>query len=253
MKKIINVLCILGLAFNACKKEEMPISYPSINVINAAVGAGTVKVNYHSRQINWSTYTGTIGSVPFGISQTFTVFNSNDYPFTIVPALDTLNAVFKQKLDLDPTGVYTLFTTGQTGAYDAVLVKEENIPYNYADSAIAVRFINLSPNSPAVNITLASTPTVNETVGLAYKQKTAFKKYTALKVIPTGTLTFQVRDAASNALLTSYTFPAVTGASPYTTVSATLSRFKSVTLAIKGLAGTTSGTNAYSVFPVAHY
>jgi hypothetical protein len=253
MKKIVfTVMASVALLYS-CKKNKVAPSYASINIINASIGAGTIKVNYFGKSVNWSSFIGSSGLVNFGTNQILTGFNINaDYPLTIVPALDTLNAVFKQKLDFEASGNYTLFTTGQTGAYDAVFVKEETIPYNYADSAIAIRFINLSPNSPAVNVTLASTPTINETSGLAYKQKTAFKKYADLKVVPTGSLTFQVRDAVSNAILTTYAIP-VTGASPYTTVSTSLSRFKSITLAIKGLAGTASGTNAYSVFPVPQY
>ncbi|MCY1525832.1 hypothetical protein D9M68_608270 [compost metagenome] len=236
----------------ACKKDA-PTPYASINVINAAIDAGTIKVNYFGKPINWAKYTGTIGNVPFANNQVFTLFNlNNDYPFTIVSATDTSKMVFSQQLALDPTGIYTLFATGQSPNYDAVFLTETNIPYNLPDSAIAVRIINLSPNSPTINVTLASTPAINEAAGLSFKQVSDFKNYPVLKSIPTGSVSFQIRDAATNALLTTYTIPA-TAVAPYSTVSTSLSRFKSLTLVIKGLAGTTSGVNAYSVFPVAQY
>lgn len=240
--------------FSACKKEEEPTGYASINVVNAAIGSGTVKVNCHGKPVGWAAYSGAIGAINYATSQILTVFNlNNDYPFTIVPALDTLKPVFNKILPMEPTGMYTLFTTGQApAAYDAVFVKESNIPYNLADSAIAVRFVNLSPNSAAVNVTLASASTLNLAAGLAYKKLTEFKHYTLKKLLPVGSMTFEVRDAVSNVVLTSYTVPA-SGVQPYPTISTSLSRFKSITLVIKGLVGTTAGVNAYGLFPVAHY
>lgn len=253
MKSFFITLITIAVLFSACNKEEALKPYASINVVNAAVGAGSVKVNYFGRDINWLSFIGSTGIINYGTNQVLTVFNlNNDYPFTIVPVLDTLKPVFKQKLQMEPTGMYTLFTTGAQDSYDAVLVKENNIAFRFSDSAVAIRFINLSPNSPAVNITLASTPAINETAALKYKQFTEFKKFADLKIVPAGSLTFQIRDAVSNEILTSYTLPA-TAILPYTSVTTSLSRFKSITLAIKGLAGTVSGTNAYNVFPIAHY
>lgn len=252
MKSIIFQLCMVAMLFSACKKAEKPASYASINVVNAAIGSGTVKVNYHGKPVVWAAYTGTIGAINYANSHILTVFNlNNDFPFTIVSVLDTLKPVFNQILPME--GMYTLFTTGQApAAYDAVFVKEEHIPYNLPESEIGVRFINLSPNSPPVNITLASVPTVNLTAGLTYKKLTEFKQYPLPTVVPPGSMTFEVRDAVSNVVLTSYTIPA-TAAQPNPAISTSLSRYKSITLVVKGLAGTTTGVNAYGLFPVPHY
>lgn len=53
-------------------------------------------------------------------------------------------------------------------------------------------------------------------------------------------------------LLASFTLPA-SAVSPYTTATVAQARFKNVTLVIKGLVGTTTGTNAFGVFPVTHF
>lgn len=253
MKNASFVFGTIIVMFCSCKKKEIPQSYASINVVNSAINAGSVKINYYGKNVTWSSLVGSIGLIGYGENQVLTVSNLNvDYPFTIVPALDTTKTVVRQKLFIEPNGRYTLFATGQSPNFDAVFIKETSIGYNFTDSAIAVRFVNLSPNSPTVNITLANNQTTNEFTGLVYKQITAFKNYTVLKVIPSGSITFQIRDANSDLVLSTYTIPA-TVVSPYLKVSTSLSRFKSLTLAIKGLAGTTTGTNAYSVFPIAHY
>lgn len=253
MKKILLTSAIVVTIFVSCKKENSSLQLASVNVINAIVGTPTLKVNYFGSLITWAAYTGADGSVNYAANKIYSISNAvTGYPFTIVPSADTLNPAFAGAINIQPGSNYSLYIIGQAPVYDAVFTQETNIAYGYADSSVAIRFINLSPNSPAVNITLAATPTVNETTGLNYKQQTEFKKYALAATIVTGTVTFQVRDALTNALLTSYTLPA-TAVSPYTTVSTTLSRFKSITLAIKGLHGTTSGTNAYGVFPIANY
>jgi hypothetical protein len=252
MKSIIWALRIILIFLGACKKDNSIPSYASINVVNASVGAGTVKINF-GESVSWASYVGTMGAVNYGTNQIVTAFNLiSDYPLKIVSALDSLNVVFNQKIGIVPDGRYSLYTTGQTGTYDAIFVKELTIPYNMADSSVAIRFINLSPNSPSVSITLASSPAVYEVSGLTYKQVTEFKNYKILKTIPAGSLTFQVRDLNTNTILTSYTLPQ-TPVMPYNAVSTTLSRFKSVTLAIKGLTGIATGTNSYSIFPIANY
>ncbi|HEX2629034.1 MAG TPA: RagB/SusD family nutrient uptake outer membrane protein [Chitinophagaceae bacterium] len=147
---------------------------------------------------------------------------------------------------------YSLFLAGQSPAYETLLIKDAIPGSTYPDSSINIRFVNLWPNSPVVNITLAATTTVNEVTNLSYKQITEFKKYSLPSVIPAGTVSFQVRDASTNAILVTYTLPA-SGGAPNPNVSITASRFKSITLVIKGLAGTTTGTNAYSILPVTNY
>jgi hypothetical protein len=117
MKNIIFVLFTLLVLFSACKKEEKPTSYASINFVNAVIGSGIVKVNYHSKPVDWAAYTGTIGAVNYATSQILTVFNlNNNYPFTIVPALDTLKPIFNQILPVEPIGMHILFTTDQAPA-----------------------------------------------------------------------------------------------------------------------------------------
>lgn len=257
MKKsaIIYTCYAILIIVASCKKSESPQIYSSINVVNAAVGAGTVKVNYFGRDISWQAYIGTNGVVNYGTNQILTVFNlNNDYPFTIVPSLDTLNSIIKTKISMEPNGMYSLYATGTAENYEYVFNKENDIPYNLADSVVSIRFINLSPNSPPINITLASTPAINEATGLVYKGQTAFKRYSLNKVIPTGTTTFELRDPINNQVLSSYTIPPTPPAgTPYPKISTSLSRFKSITLAVKGLYGTAVGANAYTLFPIANY
>lgn len=244
---------IFSTFLNACKKEKNTPIYGSINVINASVNLGSVKVNSYGKPISWVGLTGADGTVNYGANKIYTLFNSvGNYPIFIVPTLDTLNTIFKGNIPQNSSDIYSIYTSGQAPNYESIIYKENDIPYNLPDSLVSVRFINLSPNSPIVKITLASKPTVAEIENLAYKEQTKFKQYPLRSIIPAGSITFEVRNLNTNSILTTYTLPTV-AILPYSNVTVSRARFRSITLVIKGLAGTTSGINIYNVFPIAHY
>lgn len=253
MKKIeLSFFLLMFLLLTNCKKSGHILESASVNVVNASIGVSTIKVNYNGEPVVWKSYTGAIGLINYGTNQILPIFKpSKTYPLHIVSATDTTIKVFEKAIDFASHKRFTLFTCGQVNNYDGVLVQENNLSYNSVDSVISIRFINLSPNSPRIKIKL-SINSGNEIEELGYKEITSFKSYKVAKIIPNGSLTFEVRDALSNALLSSYTIP-VSPVAPYSNVSASLSRFKSLTLAIKGLAGITTGVNSYSIFPVTHY
>ena len=103
------------------------------------------------------------------------------------------------------------------------------------DSSIYLRFVNLSPNSTPVKINIRSN-SINEVADLGYKGVSDFKKYKALGATPN--YIFEVRDVTSNAVLATYTL----------TVSS--ARFRTIAIVIKGLKGTSTGTDAFSLFQV---
>ena len=74
--------------------------------------------------------------------------------------------------------IFSLLLCGDTLAPDAVIIKE-NIPYR-TDSTAGIRFINLSPNSTPLSITLSTSDTVNEVTALAYKKYTEYLSYPGL-------------------------------------------------------------------------
>ena len=102
-----------------------------------------------------------------------------------------------------------------------------------------VRFVNLSPNSVPVKIKITNA-VVNEVDNLPYKSISDWKNYKA--TASSTTYSFQIRNAVTDALIFTYSFAANS-----------TNRFKNVTLIIKGLQGTTSGTSAFRVFAVNYF
>ncbi|HEY4147273.1 MAG TPA: hypothetical protein VGM41_00020 [Chitinophagaceae bacterium] len=226
---LLVVALFVGLA--GCKKDSVTLSpLASLNIVNASVNLGTVKVNFTGLKGLYSSISTTVA---YGANTAYGANAGVTVPVTIVPA-DTTQTAFSGNFSFVTGGIYSFYLAGQSTAVDTILVKE-NIP-SYTDSSCGVRFINLSYNSSPVVVTLASSITTNEFSSTPYKQMSGFKKYPAL--VANGTYAFTVRDASTNALIASYTL--------------TTPRFFNCTLALKGMIGGT-GTSAIGVMRVNNY
>jgi uncharacterized protein DUF4397 len=152
---------------------------------------------------------------------------AGEHDLYIWPVGDSANPYYtSSKFIVEDRKVYSLFVCGQLSNITGIVVKD-NLPY-HVDSTFGVRIINLSPNSPELNITLSTTPGVKEVSNLAYLQYTDFKKYPAKA--NNQSYVFQIRNASDNSILISY---------PLST-----RRFANVTLVIRGLVGSNIGVTA---------
>ena len=213
------LILISGLG---CKKVTLdPIPAASINIVNAISGGPIVKLgNVANDSVSYANI-----YKPFGLAvgtSLISVYQNND-----------LSKVFFNRTETIKAGeLYSLFLTGQFPTVDTIFVKENLKAIN--DSVTGVRFINLSPNSGKINVTISATPSINEFSSIDYKQYSDFKMYPASAA--NTSYAFQIRSATTNVVLLSYTF--------------TVGRFKYVTLVFRGI---NSGTPALSVGRVNHY
>ncbi len=233
----ILLLCI----FTACKKDngsDINRTTTTVNVINAAVNVTGVKVNTNNAPVTYLT----ASQVSYGASALF-FLQKPSANLSIVASSDTSNYLLNKTLAFN-AGLVTIYIAGQSGTVDTLIREEQNYPFIRTDvitpdSSINLRFVNLSPNSAGVTINIKGSST-NETSNLPYKGITNFKSYTAKST--NTSYVFEIRDASASTLLFTYTF----------SVTAT-NRFKNVALIIKGLQGTTTGTNAFGVFPANYF
>jgi hypothetical protein len=221
--------------FASCKKDGPDFSpLASLNVADAVISGSNVKLNTNVRD------SATINS--------YKLFQLNAGANTGIRLYPTSNpsiSYYDQAHEIVNGGIYSLFLTGTSAAPEAVFVKDQIPPFSQ-DSIIQVRVINCSPNSTAMNISLAAAPATNIFSDLAYKSLSAFTTLPLKTTVPSGTNAFQVKNSSGTVLAT-YTLPA-SGV-----VSVTSSRFKCITLVIKGLVGTTSGANAFGMYAMPNY
>jgi hypothetical protein len=208
MKYLNQLLTVLLAAsvLTACKKDEVEASpLTSITLVNAVYGGASVKLGSNATTIANNNY-----------AQMAIIAGENN--LYIWPVGDSLHPYYTNpKFVSKDREVYSLFLTGNAASPSSILIKED-IPYRI-DSTAGIRFINLLGDSITVKITRNKTPTVVEVDNLAYRQNTGYLSYTAKY---NSTDTFQVRNAATNALLTQQAFTA-----------ATYPRFANVTLVIR--------------------
>ena len=247
MKTILYMLLLFGLALGACKKDgnlETNARVATINVINAVTDGGAIKVNASGKAIGW-------GNIPVGVNygagKLFYGNTSNGVLIKAVLTTDT-NKLFFDGIRNLQSRIYSLYLSGSSTAPDSLFKEEQNYPYialdkaSYtgSDSVVNIRFVNLSANSTPLKINIRSS-TVNEVESLKYKDIGNWKAYPS-KTTATTNYIFEVRDAASGTLFTTYTFGATA-----------TNRFKNVALVIRGLLGTTSGGNAFGVSAVNYF
>lgn len=242
MKYIILALSIVTM-FSACKEDEhIKPATATITVINAITDVPNVKVNATGNSISWK---NTTEQVAYG-ARGFYYAATGLVNLTAVASADTTKMVFNGSFNLQ-SKVYSMYLTGTVAQADTLFREETTYPYirtdvvrpASTDSIVNVRFVNLSVGSPALKVKLA-TGTSNEVDNLPYKGIGNWKAYPA-KLAST-VYSFQIRRVDNDALLTTFSF----------TANAT-NRFKNVTLVIRGVFGTTTGTAPFGVTAINYF
>jgi hypothetical protein len=210
MKKNLFYIIFLGMMIiSSCKKDTFqnrPVA--SLTLINTVTGGEPVKL-------------GSQASTIYNNSASQLAVNVGGYELYIWPEGDSAHPYYTYaKFNAADREVYSLFLGGTPSAVDGILIKED-IPYRM-DSTGGIRFINLSPDSPPLDISLSSTPAVNEVSNLVYKQFTEFRSYPALA--STDLYTFEIKDASTGDVILTYDCDPIP-------------RFSNITLVISGLIG----------------
>jgi hypothetical protein len=207
-----SIVLLLSITINnSCKKEKTETGpLGSLMIVNVVPGGKSVKL-------------GSNASLVANNSAAYFTLNANSQNIYVWPDGDSLHPYYNSNKNLEVVvgDVYSLYLAGSATVPEGLLVKE-NIPYR-TDSTTGIRFINLSTTGPAINVTLSTTPSINEISALTYKQITEFKTYSARF---NNTYTFQFRDANTNAILSTMAF-----------TTTTIPRFSNITLVIRGVPG----------------
>src|SRR6266480_1853449 len=192
MKRLNQLLTVFFLSFliGSCKKDEVKLTpLASLNIINAVVGGMAIKLN---------TLPTTIA---YNANSQFTLLAGNSSIY-VYPVGDSSHPYYSNTIQTANGSYYSLFLSGQAPTIDTILIKDV-VPYR-ADSTFGLRFINLSPNSPAVSVNLTGGANGSEVASLPYKSITEFKTYPGLAA--NATTSFEIRNAATGTVLVTYTF-----------------------------------------------
>lgn len=205
MKYLFSLALIVNmLIFTlACNKSNTTINSPaSLNIINAISNSQPViPVLGTTGSIQYFSAT----TVSYGTGQLYSPISGPNSIY-IVQGTDTANPklrLFNGTLDLAAGDIYSFFVGGDTTNTDTLFV-QDHIPV-HNDSTTGVRFVNLSPGSGPISITLDGNPaSQTEFDGLGYKKISSFKTYPANLGASGSQYVFVIRDQATGDSLTSY-------------------------------------------------
>lgn len=237
--------------FISCKKDNLPVESASLTMVNAVSGSRPLSINFSSegpvnykdgKKLNYSEpYRGEVYlMVSYAGPQRLRLFQYPDTTTKDVPLFDL-------QLNQPIGSIGTLFLTGKVEAPDTLLTRDIIPFFPAADSAMAIRFVNLSPGSDPVSINIKGLANGSEISSIAYKKVTGFKNYPVKSGMED--YVFEFRNTVSGNLLASVTttnlwVPDVTAPSNWL--------FHSFTLVLAGEPGGT-GNRAQTGFIVGHY
>lgn len=245
-KKHIPAAAVLLLAFCglfSCSKTSTPPGTAALTIVNAVVGSHNLVTNFSgnggSKTSDVLTYYKSALQIGYGGYSELSSY-SGMVPLSLSPITDTSLSLWSGTLNLPINSINSLFLTGTDTLHIETLITTDNPPYHPAtDSTMSVRFVNLSPGSGPVNVTLSTSTGVNEFDNIAYKGITAFKNYPAIASV--SSYSFQFWDAGTNALLASYTMNGVNNGSGSNTANNSW-RYRNFTIMLKGLPGAQSAS-----------
>ncbi|PKM63024.1 MAG: hypothetical protein CVU97_02380 [Firmicutes bacterium HGW-Firmicutes-21] len=108
------------------------------------------------------------------------------YNVKVYPTGQRINAVINTDLLVPPNSALTVAATGKLSEITPMVIEEEYMPQINGNKAY-VRFVHLSPNAPAVDITLPD--------GTMLFENVSYGDYTDYLEVAPGTYTLQVKPA----------------------------------------------------------
>jgi hypothetical protein len=199
---LILVLCGV-LALQSCKKESSNTIAGGtyLSVVNASPLLATYNVYLNDSQAN-------AAALPFGGVISYLQLTAGDYTAKITSA-SSVESLLTKKVSLAENSVYSLFLISDNNALDGLLVTDA---INAATDKAFIRFINLSPDAPALDMAVKGS-----TTNIVNNQ--SFKSASAFTSIDPNTYTFDLKENIGGTVRTSLPSVVLTAGVYYTVIS----------------------------------
>ncbi|MFI5161385.1 MAG: DUF4397 domain-containing protein [Sphingobacteriales bacterium] len=191
----LSVVCLLSL-LSSCLKSNPSLVNPPIALVSffqASPDEPSLDVYFNNNRVNWN---------PVSYGSGLDYFNAFAGARTVNFYLqNTMTKVYSDTLTLKPSGVYSLFLVN-TPANPGIVVLKDTINQPAANTA-SIRFVDLSPDAPTVDLALNDSVKVSNK---SFKGASSFipvagNKTYSFQVLKKGTTT--VLASLSNITLTS--------------------------------------------------
>ncbi len=193
MKKYFYLIITVLITLSSCKKEETDTTaYTALSVYNASPTFSTYDFYLGDTKLNSV-------ALPFGGGFAYTQRLAGDYSVKYTTA-GQIESVLTRTIGLSQNNYFSYFLLGKPGSFDAVLFNDDLSATSTTHAY--VRFINLSPDAPAMDL---ASKISTATTSTSFTTKTAYKSATAYLPLVAGKYTFELKDNATAALKASLT------------------------------------------------
>jgi len=180
--KPLTLLFIAALTvLTSCKKTETAdptIAY--IRVVNASPSLATYNAYFNSTIVNSA-------ALPFGGSASYTAYAAGSYTLKFTTASST-ESLLTKTVALSASSYYSSYLINKPAALDVYTIGDDlSLP---ATDKAYIRFINLSPDAPALDLAKTSATTSLIT-------NKAFKNASGFVAVDAGTYTFDAKETSS--------------------------------------------------------
>lgn len=167
---------------SACGKNDTQVTeYGSLSIYNASPTGATYDVYINGSKLNSA-------ALPYAGGVKYTQLIAGTYETKFTVASETASIYTKASISVSNNSVSTLYLTGTTGNFDGLLVSD-NFTGTSTDKAY-VRFINLSPDAPALDLKIKDA-TTDLTTNKAYKTNSGFA------AVDAGAKTFEIKQTGT--------------------------------------------------------
>jgi hypothetical protein len=208
----IKVLAFLSLGLMvSCYKTVTMTGAAALTIVNAIPDNQILYPNFAARSADGKTpvpltFYATAAKIRRGGSGEFGSYSGTLY-LSLSQSTDTMTSIWNGSLSLPIGSIQTLFLAGDTTKVDTLLTTDAIPYYPSTDTSAGVRFVNLSTGSGPMSVNLQGNPgTQTEFSNLGYLQASVFKAYPAGDSVQNAGYNFEIRDQATDSVLTTYTW-----------------------------------------------
>ncbi|MES2417313.1 MAG: DUF4397 domain-containing protein [Bacteroidota bacterium] len=190
------------ISLSSCKKGTDPdLQATYLRFINTSPTLGTYNIYVADKMVNTA-------ALPFGGTVSYAQYYPGTQTIKVTTASDMQSLITKQVV-LANSGAYSLYLIDKGDKMDALLVTD-NMTTSSSTKA-SIRFINLTPDAPALNLDLAAGTNL-------VKDKT-YKTESEYAAIDPKTYTFEIKDSATGVVKTTLTDIEIVAGRYYTIIS----------------------------------
>lgn len=177
-----KLLIVLLALTSACKhKDDVIPEIGSLSIYNISPTFNTYDVSINSVKVNTA-------ALPFGGGTKYSQLPVGIYAAQFNTAGSADNVYTKSGVSIGVSAFHTLYLLGTAGNFDGLSVQD-----NFANTSITkayVRFINLSPDAPALSLT------IKDVVAPITTSKT-YKSYSDFVELEPGVKVFEIKETSS--------------------------------------------------------